>query len=253
MKIKIMTKYPIATASPDFKIQQEELILPCSAGEDNSTSLKLIDKIGEHYAKTIGVDKNDLRLNCLDLGCGGGQLIVDLNKQSFTDTCIGLDGIAGTIGWPNWLTYPNNFYNVDLSKEYTILNAQTSEPMQFDLITSWEMIEHLHPQDIDIFFKTLHKHLSPTGMFIGSIAMFPDTRDTNGFYEGHPHHDPTTEQFVLHQTVMSREEWRETLKDYNLHEYPFKDSRYKCGYLATRDHPDSPTGLLGSFYLMITK
>ena len=90
-------------------------------------------------------------------------------------------------------------------------------------------------------------------MFIGSIAMFPDTRDTNGFYEGHPQHDPTTEQFILHQTVMNREEWREALKDYNLHEYPFKDSRYKCGYLATRDHPDSPTGLLGSFYLMITK
>ena len=255
--IEVKTQYPFAVESPDFLSQQQEnLKLSFSAAADNTTNLKLVRKIGEYFSEKRKKPISELRLNCLDLGCAGGQFILDLANQEFTDVCVGLDGVAGSLGRYNWLTKKDIFFNADLSKEYEILNEKGV--LKFDLITSWEVIEHLHVSELDTFFKTMHKHLAPDGTFIGSIAMFSDTRDANGYvadFHLHRHHyDPTTEQFVLHQSVFDEKTWRdEILKEYRVEEYPFKDSSCGCGYLALNDHTTSPTGRPGSYYLMIEK
>lgn len=252
--IKVNTKHYFAKESPDFLVQKQPgLQLSFSAGLDNTTSPRLIKKIGEFFSKKRNKAISELNINCLDLGCAGGQFILDLANENFTNICVGLDGVAGALGRDNWLISRDIFFNADLSKEYQILND--GEPVQFDLITSWDVIEHLHTSQLEIFFETMHKHLAPDGIFIGSIAMFDDTRDARGYVKDfHPEYNPNIEQFVLHQSVFNEKTWKEDiLKDYKVKEYPFKDASRKCGYLALNDHPTSPSGRPGSYYLMIEK
>jgi SAM-dependent methyltransferase len=251
--IKVITNNSLALESPDFLVQQEKnLKMSFSAAEDNSTSAAFIDAVSNFFANRRSGDVSSLKLNVLDLGCGGGQLIVDFSQQSFTNVCVGLDGVAGALGRENWLTY-NMFHNVDLSKDYTIVDSQ-NEMVKFDLITSWEMIEHLHPTELDIFFRNMHKHLKSDGVFLGSIAMFPDIRDEFGYHQDCSEYNPSTKQYLLHQSVFDENTWKnKILKDYSVLDYPFVDERYRCGYLAPRDHPPDENGVGGSFYLMITK
>lgn len=252
--IKIKTNSPIAITSPDFLVQQEKnLMMSFSAAEDNSTDLLFIDEISRFIANKKKTSLNDLSINVLDLGCGGGQLCVDFSKKSYVKNSIGLDGVAGTLNLYNWYHYKNNLFNVDISKEFSILN-EDDEIMKFDLITSWEVIEHLTEDDLEVFFENSYKHLSEDGIFIGSIALFPDTRDEFGFHQDHPNYNPKTKQYILHQSVFPEEKWRnDILSKYKVLEYPLKNKNYKCGYLAVRDHPKDHNGNGGSFYFMITK
>jgi len=252
--VKIISERQVALDSPDFLVQQEKnLKSKFSAAEDNSTNKTFIEEICKFIADSRSSNLYDLKLNVLDLGCGGGQLIADFSQEIFIDKCIGLDGIAGTLNRPNWTKYKNNLLNVDLSKDFSIVDEK-GELIKFDLITSWEMIEHLHEKDLDTFFVNMHKHLKDDGIFVGSIALFPDVRDEYGFYEGHPSHDPSTKQFILHQSVFPEDVWKnKILKNYNVLEYPLKSNDYKCGYLAVRDHPKDENGNGGSYYLMIKK
>lgn len=249
--IKIKTNYELAIDSPDYTSQQlPNLKMSFSAAEDNSTDHYFISKVAEYIANIQNKDLYSLRINCLDLGCGGGQLIIDLNEQYFTDICIGLDGVSGTLGRENWNKSDGVLFNADLSKDYEVLKDDTR--IKFDLITSWEVIEHIHPNDLKTFFDNMINHLKDDGIFLCSIAMFPDTRDVNGYHQDCPEYNPNTEQFVLHQSVFNREKWMEILKDYNVKEYPLESTQYRCGYIAPRDHP-SHNGQGGSLYLMITK
>lgn len=251
--LKIKTDFELASDSPDYLAQQQKnLKLSFSAAEDNSTNKNFISKI-EKYFYSKNKKQEELLIDVLDLGCGGGQLIVDFSYEMFVNYAIGLDGVAGSLNRKNWLNQKNMFYNVDLSKDYTILN-ENNEIQKFDLITSWEMIEHLHPDSLETFFKNMLKHLKDDGIFLGSIALFPDVRDIYGHHQGMAEYDKTTEQFILHQSVFPENFWKnEILKNYKIFEYPFKDSNYKCGYLAVRDHPKDENGDGGSYYLMITK
>jgi len=252
--LKIKTDHKLAIDSPDFLVQQQKnLKLSFSAAEDNSTNKHFISKIEKFFSSKKNLTNGEFLIDVLDLGCGGGQLIVDFSEEMFIKHAIGLDGVAGSLGRKNWLKHKNKFFNVDLSKDFTILNEK-DEIQKFDLITSWEMIEHLHPNDLNLFFKNMYKHLKDDGVFLGSIALFPDVRDAFGRHQAMRDYDKTTEQFVLHQSVFCEEYWKNNiLKDYKVCEYPFRDDNYKCGYLAVRDHPKDEKGDGGSFYLMITK
>ena len=86
--IEIKAKQALAVDSPDYKSQQlPNLKMSFSAAEDNSTDHYFISKVAEYIAGIQNKDLDSLRMNCLDLGCGGAQLILDLNNQYFTDIC----------------------------------------------------------------------------------------------------------------------------------------------------------------------
>jgi len=67
--------------------------------------------------------------------------------------------------------------------------------VSFELITSWEVIEHIHPDDLDAFWQNITKHMHKDSIFCGSISLVPDV------IEGH----------VLHQSVFSKEVWFEEI------------------------------------------
>lgn len=204
--ITIQTDHEFCVDQPDYQIhnQAKELQLNCSAGQDNHSDLDLINE-------TLSRFDND-QINCLDLGCAGGQLILDYNKSPKTNICIGLDGSCGVYKHPNW-EHDTILRHADLTKSFVVLDE--GAPVKFDIITCWEVVEHFEETDLDIFFTNVFKHLNKGGLFFGSIALFEDTRDSDGFHQDHPRYKANDIQFKLHKTVFKEKEpWDKILSNY---------------------------------------
>lgn len=247
-KYIIHTEYPIASDSPDYASQQlPDLKMSFSAAEDNSTDATFIDEVTKYLSN------NGIRH--LDLGCGGGQLVVDMSKHHMCSDSFGIDGVAGTLSRYNWLTHPELFGQADLSKPFSIVDADTHNIAQFDLITCWEVIEHFKEDDLPTFFKNAMLHLADDGIMLCSIAMFSDIRDENGYHQNHPFFSTSGKLYQLHQTVQSREWWYDFFDKHGIYcyDYPLRDQSYRCGYIAPRDHPVDNSGAGGSLYIMLKK
>lgn len=246
-QIKIKTDSKFAYDEPDYQLHLEQyendenfslrsLEMNCSAGEDNSTDVNLIREIIDRFNLY-----NDEKINWLDLGCGGGSLILDVNSMSESDICIGLDGSCGVYKQPNWNVDENKkiLRNADIAKEFFILD-ETDNKIVFDVISCSEVIEHFHEHQLDQFFKNVYNHLDPNGLFYGSIALFPDIRDERGYHQNHPNFDPNGKLYYLHKTVYeTREPWDNIMSKYfDIHEYNLS--------IRMRNHHNS-------YYFMCTK
>ena len=204
--IDIVTEEDFCFSEPDYQIHKNNLKLRCSAAEDNHSDLNLVNEICSSFSHSI---------NCLDLGCAGGALILDFDKDPRTDICIGLDGSDGVYSHKSWNVQENKkvLRHSNLVKEFSIL--KDSVQIKFDVISCFEVIEHFEIDQLDVFFKNVDKHLSSGGFFFGSIALFPDIRDSNGFYDGHHLYNPNLPQYRLHKTVFDNKlEWDNILKEY---------------------------------------
>jgi SAM-dependent methyltransferase len=245
-EIVVKTESKFAYDEPDYKIhlsnyENDENFelryfeLNCSAGEDNSTDIDLIEEAISRFS----LDESE-KINWLDLGCGGGEFILDIKNNPKTDICIGLDGSCGVYKQKNWQNEKNKnvLKHADLTKEFFVQDNEKT--IKFDIITCSEVIEHFSEDQLDTFFVNVYNHLSENGIFFGSIALFPDTRDINGYYEGHPKFDPNSELFVLHKTVYeTREPWDKIMKKYfDILEYDFS--------IRMRNHHNS-------YYFMCSK
>ena len=198
--IKLKTKYPIAYDSPDH-------IFPWGTMRDNSTNEGFINETLEFW-KQRGKDK----INFLDLGCSGGQLVIDyLNKGHLG---IGLEGSDYSVKHKraNWPEYHNkNLFTCDVTKEYKLF--ENDKQIKFDVITAWEVIEHIKPEDLKPFFKYINDNLEQGGFFCGSISMKQEV------LQGH----------VLHQTVWNEKTWYDNFPEIltgttlELYDYPFKN------------------------------
>ncbi len=246
-EILVKTDYKFAYEEPDYKIHLDtyesdenfslrNLQLNCSAGEDNSTDISLIEEVIDRFNLN-----EDEKINWLDLGCGGGALILDVNSFEETNICVGLDGSCGVYKQSNWNKEKNKkvLKHADLTKEFSICDENDNQ-IKFDVITSHEVIEHFEEVQLDQFFKNVYNHLDDNGVFFGSIALFPDTRDGNGYHQDHPNFNPNGELFILHKTVYeTKEPWDVILSNYfNILDYNFS--------IKMRNHSNS-------YYFMCTK
>jgi SAM-dependent methyltransferase len=198
--IKLKTKHLIAYDSPDH-------IFPWGTMRDNSTNEGFINETLEFWGQR-GKDK----INFLDLGCSGGQLVVDyINKGHLG---IGLEGSDYSVKHKraNWPEYHNkNLFTCDVTKEYKLF--ENDKQIKFDVITAWEVIEHIKPEDLKPFFKYINDNLEQGGFFCGSISMKQEV------LQGH----------VLHQTVWNEKTWYDNFPEIltgttlELYDYPFKN------------------------------
>jgi cyclopropane fatty-acyl-phospholipid synthase-like methyltransferase len=237
----VKTDYPFCLDEPDFTLQGEAIVsadsselklklktlkMNCSAGEDDHTDKNLISESLSLFEKE--------KVNCLDLGCAGGQLILDYSQRPETDVCVGLDGSCGVYRHYNWSVEENRkiLHHANLVEKFLIYNKD-STPLKFDIITCWEVIEHFNEDHLNAFFQNVTNHLANGGIFFGSIALFPDIRDINGYHQKCPEYNPHSEQFVLHKTVFdSRAPWDKILSKYfKVEEYDF--------YVRLRNHNNS--------------
>ena len=189
--MRVITEYPVALDSPDH-------LHPYGAILNNSTNSAFIDEVELHFKRTISM---------CDLGCAGGQLVADFKRRGHT--AIGIEGSDSAITHFNWPElYGKNLFTADIGRPFTITEDEDpspfAEPFDFDLITAWEVLEHLPPKRLEDFFLNVNIHLKLDGMFLASINT---TSETSSGYE-------------MHQSIFGIEEWRKHW-EVCLHDFPY--------------------------------
>lgn len=192
-KMKIVTDHAVAYDSPDH-------IFPWGTKRDNTTDLGFIAEIENYF--------DGKKIKTLDIGCSGGQLTIDFNNRGHA--AIGIEGSDYSVlhNRANWPQHHNKcLFTCDAAKPFEIVNDK-DRPVQFDLITAWEVVEHICPDGLEQFFFNIKKHMTTDAIFCASIAPIPDV------VEGH----------VLHQSVFNKKTWyNEILPKYftRISELPF--------------------------------
>jgi hypothetical protein len=198
--IKVKTEFPVALDSPDY-------LHPWGTLRDNTTSSDFWERIQKIRQGNISY---------LDLGCAGGGLVVQAHEKYGYDS-IGLEGGDFWVNsicsdpwkvddWKNptydqWKKYYNNrLFTCDISHPFSILenNFEIEHQKKFDLITAWEVLEHIKEIDLPVVFANVTNHLLDNGVFLGSISTIEDS----------------PEGYQLHQTIKDYDWWVKILNDY---------------------------------------
>lgn len=192
--ITIRTDHPLAFDSPDH-------LYPTGTRNDNSTSAGYIEEI-EHYF-------GGRKLNVLDLGCSGGQLVVDMHNCGHK--AVGLEGSDYSVVHKraNWPEHHNKIlFTCDITKPFEVL--EDGIPMKFDVVSMWEVMEHIAPKDITQVLENVSLHLKDDGLFLVSIAKFSSRSE---------------EGVELHQSILPERVWRKKYfaPYFTWEPYPFKN------------------------------
>jgi hypothetical protein len=160
-KIILNTNYPIAYDSEDH-------LQPGGTKNDNFSNKAFIEEVEKDLCK-----KNE-PLYLIDLGCAGGLLVQDFVQREHI--AVGLEGsdynvIHRRAEWP--LLYGKNLFTCDITREYSLFIEKNGELniFQSDLITAWEVVEHIEPSRLPIFFELIRRHLKIGGKFIAGISL----------------------------------------------------------------------------------
>lgn len=101
----------------------------------------------------------------LDLGCGNGAL-VDLMRRLEDIGPVPIDYSVGVELWlPPGLAdaRPRRYIQADLRDPY-------DAGSRFDLVTCWEVAEHLPPESADTFCDNMARHVKPGGHLVFTAA-----------------------------------------------------------------------------------
>jgi len=129
--IRVITNHPVAEDSRDHTH-------PWGTMRDNSTSVDLLYEMRRRFGW----------YSLLDLGCAGGQFVID--SMRLANLAVGLEGsdYSARTGRANWPEYHNkNLFTCDISRPFTVVQdgppwlAARAEPLLFDVITAWEVME----------------------------------------------------------------------------------------------------------------
>lgn len=178
--IILQTDHPVAYDSPDH-------INPLGTIQDNTRNYAFYKKCRDLF----GPD-----MSFLDLGCSGGGLVFDFALNGHV--AIGLEGSdrSKKMGRANWRTIPNNLFTCDITKPFNLITAKSGAVVTFDVISCWEVLEHIPEKDLPQLIENVKNHLSNGGIFVGSISKSPE--------------DP------LHVTLHENAWWVEKFKIFNL-------------------------------------
>lgn len=190
--MKLLTEHPVAFESPDY-------IQPWGTARDNTTDIGFIEEVEAFF--------KNCKIKTLDIGCSGGQLTVDFFNRGHE--AIGIEGSDFSLktNRANWPQYGGKLlFTCDAAKPYQIID-DNSNPVKLDLITSWEVVEHIHPNDLDIFFTNMINHMHGESIFCASISTAPDIINN----------------VVLHQSVFTEEYWKSNIlcKYFKVFAFPF--------------------------------
>lgn len=113
------------------------------------------------------------RIRYLDIGCAGGGLIFDFLRRGHF--AIGIEG--SDYSYLNqraqWGIIPNHLFTCDATRPFFIRSRSGDGARQkFDLISAWEVLEHLKEKEMSAFFENVKSHLDDKGLFVASVAMF---------------------------------------------------------------------------------
>ena len=128
-------------------------------------------------------------------GCGRNDLVRELRR-------LGIDGLGVDFA----------FHEADLVRP---MHATALQAGIADVVTSFDALEHLLPEDVDLTLAEMRRVAVPRGRFIFSICMRPSTTTVAG--EG------------LHPTVRPLDWWLERIARVGVAGRPQAGSRYIIG------------------------
>ena len=176
IEVSVKTDHPHPLKSPDY-------LEPAGSIEDNSSNQYFIYELQRSF--------NGLPFKLLDLGCAGGQMVVDIYNKGFPWVAVGLEGgniygmtkefetkecITGPLsiarGSKNWEEYEGKcLFHADVSKPFEITNSATEDIIKFNIVTAYEFLEHPLPEEIPGILENVKKHLHTNGVFFGTINL----------------------------------------------------------------------------------
>jgi len=141
---------------------------PRGAAYDSSTNPRFNRKLYTFL-------KNPPELALLDLGCSGGGFVKSILTDGYI--AVGLEGsdLSLRLQRAEWPIIPLHLFTCDITKPFSI-ETPDSHRFLFDVITAWEVLEHISKQKLPELLQNIHDNLKPSGYFFASIDI---TRDEN--------------------------------------------------------------------------
>ena len=171
--MRIVTSHPLADWSPDH-------VHPKGAATDSTRHAGFNKKL-------FGVIPQP---RLLDLGCAGGGLVASVIEDG--GSAVGVDGsdCNAKSGRAEWSVIPDRLFTADLTYPF-MFEGDDWQPVTFNVVTAWEVLEHIPEGRIRAVMDNVRKHLEPGGLFICSISTERDQWDG----------------YDYHVTVHSRDWW----------------------------------------------
>lgn len=163
--IRLETEYPIAVESLDHRY-------PHGTTHDNTRYPRFVERCEKLLAPRS-------KLAFLDLGCSGGGMVLDAALRGHLS--VGLEGSDASLAAQRaeWRLLPDNLKTCDITKPFFVKD-KNGDVQQFDIITAWEVMEHIAEKDLPQLFANIHEHLSSDGLFVASIANWEDIDPDSG-------------------------------------------------------------------------
>jgi 2-polyprenyl-3-methyl-5-hydroxy-6-metoxy-1,4-benzoquinol methylase len=160
---QVRTEHPIANESLDH-------LQPRGTAHDNSRNRRFNRKLYSLYPAW----QRPLRI--LDLGCAGGAFVGDCLSDG--QVAVGIDGSDYSLRWgrAQWPALAGRaLFTADIARSFEVvrIDGATSATMTFDVVTLWEVLEHIAEDDLPGVFRNVASHLEPGGIVIASISMEP--------------------------------------------------------------------------------
>lgn len=153
---EIDTEHPVAVTSDDH-------IHPKGTAFDNTRHPRFVSALRQFLGNDISF---------LDLGCSGGGIVFDFLLAGHDAYGIEGSDFSRKHKRAMWNVIPDRLFTADISKSFHLHSDQKTK--LFRVISAWEVLEHLHEDDLETFFANVKKHLRPDGVFVASIATEDD-------------------------------------------------------------------------------
>lgn len=133
----------------------------------------------------------------LDVGCGGGGLVWDFTRRGHLS--VGVEGSDYSLREQRveWRTIPDRLFTADICYPFHFQD-HSGQRVIFDVISAWELFEHIPEAKIGGLLNNITSSLRPGGYVVASIATFLDRDERTGV--------------VYHHTVQPQEWWAERFK-----------------------------------------
>ncbi len=159
IKIVLKAEREVAYTSADN-------IMPWGTRRDNSKNRRFNEKLYLLY----NIQNNWIKI--LDMGCSGGGFV----RDCLNDGCLAV-GLEGGDWSKNskraeWATIPDYLFTCDVTGDFDLFLKKDGqyERLQFDVVTSWELIEHIAENDLAKLAANVKNHLLPSGLWIMSVS-----------------------------------------------------------------------------------
>ena len=163
-KLTIKARKKIAYDSNDH-------IFPWGTKRDNSKNPRfnnqLINLFQQRSAQSC--------IKVLDIGCAGGGFVKSIIEDGHFSVGIEGSDFSKKNSRAEWRTIPRNLFTCDVTQEFSIRN--NGRKILFDVITCWEVLEHIPPNKLNAVLKNIKKNMAEGGLLICSIPNWPEIKN----------------------------------------------------------------------------